>query len=87
MDEHHVAGLDHDVVGRHDLLERRAVDAAELVAEVVRDVDEHAAALHAVERHVLQAEVVREARVVAAVACGVLLRPDEVDRRRGTRCR
>ena len=45
-----------------------AVDAAALVAEVVREVDEHAAALHAVERHVLQAEVVREAAVVAAVA-------------------
>ena len=45
-----------------------AVDAAPLVAEVVREVDEHAAALHAVERHVLEAEVVREAAVVAAVA-------------------
>ena len=56
-----------------------AVDAAELVPEVVREVDEHAAPLHAVEGHVLQAEVLREAAVVAAVALGVLLRPDEVD--------
>ena len=79
VDQQHVAGFDDDVVGRHDLLERRAVDAAELVAEVVRHVDEHAAALHALVRHVLQAEVVREAAVVAAVARRVLLRADEVD--------
>ena len=56
-----------------------AVDAAPVVAEVVREVDEHAAPLHAVERHVLQAEVVREAAVPAAVARGVGLRSDEVD--------
>ena len=79
MEQHHVAGLDDDVVGRHDLVERRAVDTAELVPEVVLDVDEHAASLHAVERHVLQAEVVREAAMRAAVARGILLRPDEVD--------
>ena len=41
--------------------ERRQVDAAPVVAEVVGEVDEHAAALHAVERHVLEAEVVGEA--------------------------
>ena len=56
-----------------------AVDAAPLVAEVVGEVDEHAAALHAVAGHVLEAEVVREAAVVAAVARGVGLRSDEVD--------
>ena len=50
-----------------------------VVPEVVREVDEHAAALHAVERHVLEAEVVREAAVAAAVARGVVLRADEVD--------
>ena len=56
------------------------VDAAPVVAEVVREVDEHAAALHAVERHVLEAEV-------AARSSGGRrrrrrrrrLRPDEVD--------
>ena len=58
-----------------------AVDAAPVVAEVVREVDEDAAALHAVERHVLEAEVVRERDVLAAVARGVGLRPDEVDAR------
>ena len=58
-----------------------AVDAAELVPEVVRDVDEHAAPLHAGERHVLQAEMVREAEVVAAVAGCVGFRPDEIDAR------
>ena len=41
-------------------------------------VDEHAAALHAVERHVLEAEVVGEGAVAAAVARGVVGRPDEV---------
>ena len=79
VQQEHVAGLDDDVVGRHDLLERRPVDAAPLVAEVVGQVDEHAAALHAVERHVLEAEVVREAAVAAAVARRVGLRADEVD--------
>ena len=49
------------------------------MTEVVGEVDEHAAALHAVVGHVLQAEVVREAAVVAAVARGVGLRSDEVD--------
>ena len=45
-----------------------AVDRPPLVAEVVGEVDEHAAALHAVERHVLQPEVVGEGAVPAAVA-------------------
>ena len=43
------------------------------------EVDEHAASLHAVERHVLEPEVVREARVPGAVAAGIVARPDEVD--------
>ena len=42
-------------------------------------VDEHAAALHAVEGHVLEAEVVGEGAVAAAVARGVVARADEVD--------
>ena len=75
VQQQHVARLDHHVVGRHDLLERLAVDAAPVVAEVVREVDEHAAPLHAVERHVLEAEVMREAAVAAAVAAGVGLGP------------
>ena len=79
VQQEHVARLDDDVVGRHDLLERLAVDAAPVVAEVVGQVDEDASPLHAVEGHVLQAEVVREAAVVAAVARGVGLRSDEVD--------
>ena len=79
VEQHHVAGLHDDVVRRHDLLERLAVDAAEVVAEVVREVDEDAAALHAVEGHVLQAEVVRERDVLPAVTTGVGLRSDEVD--------
>ena len=79
VQQEHVARLDDDVVRRHDLLERLAVDAAPVVAEVVGEVDEDAAALHAVEGHVLQAEVVREAAVLAAVARGVGLRSDEVD--------
>ena len=42
--------------------ERRQVDAAATSSpRWWREVDEHAAALHAVERHVLQAEVVGEA--------------------------
>ena len=45
--------------------ERRQVDAAPLVAEVVGEVDEHAAALHAVERHVLEAEVLARSSVAA----------------------
>ena len=49
------------------------------MAQVVGEVDEDAAPLHAVERHVLHAEVVREAAVVAAVARGVGLRSHEVD--------
>ena len=79
MQQEHVARLDDDVVGRHDLLERLPVDAPPVVAEVVGQVDEDASALHAVEGHVLEAEVVREAEVPAAVARGVGLRPDEVD--------
>ena len=79
VDQQHVARLHHDLVGRHDLLERLAVDAAEFVAEVMGDVDEHAAPLHAGERHVLQTEMLGEAEVAAAVAGGVFLRPDEVD--------
>ena len=78
VEEHHVARFHNHVVGRHDLLERRAVDTAKLVPEVMRKVDEHAATLHAMEGHVLQAEMLREARVVTAVACGIFLRPDEV---------
>ena len=62
------------------------VDAAPVVAEVVREVDEHAAALHAVERHVLEAEVVREAAVAAAVARGVVAAGRRGRRRRGSRC-
>ena len=78
MQQQHVARLNHDVVGRHDLFEHLTVDAAPLVAEVVGEVDQHAAALHAVERHVFETEVVRERPVPAAVAAGVVARADEV---------
>ena len=43
------------------------------------EVDEDAAPLHAVERHVLETEVVREAEVSTAVTRSVGLGPDEVD--------
>ena len=81
VEQEHVAGLDDDVVGRHDLLERRrGRPPRAVVAEVVREVDEHAAALHAVERHVLQAEVVREAaRARRRRRAASALRSDEVD--------
>ncbi len=46
---------------------------------MVDEVDEHAASLHAVERHVLEPEVVREARVPRAVTAGIGARSDEVD--------
>ena len=55
--------------------ERREVDGPPVVAEVVGEVDEHAAALHAVEGHVLEAEVVGEGAVAAAVAAGVVVGP------------
>ena len=54
------------------------LDRLRVVPEVVREVDEHAAALHAVERHVLEPEVVREARVPGAVAARIVARTDEV---------
>ena len=79
MEQEHVAGFHDHVVGRHDLLELRELDRLRLVAEVVREVDEHAATLHAVERHVLEPEVVREAPVPGAVAARVVARSDEVD--------
>ena len=81
VDQQHVARLHDHVVGRHDLFEHLAVDAAEVVAEVIGHVDEHAASLHAVERHLFQTEMVREAEVAATVACRVFLRADEVDAR------
>ena len=76
--KHHVAGLHDHAVGRHELLERLAVHAAPVVTEVVHEVDEHAAALHAVERHVLEAEVVHERDALAAVGRCVGLRSDQV---------
>ncbi len=79
VQQEHVTRLDDDVVRGHDLPQRLEVDPTPFVSEVVREVDEHAPALHAVERHVLEAEVVREAAVAAAVAGGVVLRSDEVD--------
>ena len=50
VQQEHVARLDDDVVGRHDLLERLQVDAPPVVAEVVGQVDEHASPLHARRR-------------------------------------
>ena len=79
VQQQHVARLDDDVVRRHDLFERLPVDAAPLVAQVVREVDEHAASLHPVEGHVLESEVVREGAVVATVSRRVGLRSHEVD--------
>ncbi len=70
MEQEHVAGLDHHAVGRHDLLERRELDGLRVVPQVVHEVDEHTATLHAVERDVLEPEVVCEARVPGAVAAG-----------------
>ena len=75
----HVRAVFHDdVVGCHDLLQHLQVDTPELVAEMVRHVDENAPALHTLVGHVFQAEVVREATVIAAVARRVLLRADDV---------
>ena len=79
VEQEHVAGLDHDVVRGHDLLERGQVDPPPVVAQVVGQVDEDAAALHPVEGHVLQSEVAGEGGVPAAVAPGVVARADEVD--------
>ena len=47
--------------------------------EVVGQVDEDASPLHSVEGHVLEAEVVRKAAVIAAVSRRVGLRSDEVE--------
>src|ERR1700704_5335518 len=77
--ENLAAGLDAPVVGRHDLLERLELDGLGVMPEMVGEVDEHAASLHAVEGHVLEPEVVRETRVPGAVAAGVGARSDEVD--------
>ena len=79
VQQEHVARLDHDAVGRHDLLERRPVDPSPLVAEMVGQVDEHPPPLHAVPRHVLEPEVVGERPVRPAVAPGVGLGTDQVD--------
>ena len=79
VNQQHVAGLDDDIVGSHDLFELGAVDGLEVVTEVMRDVDEHAAPLHAVERHVFEAEVVRERNMRTAVAARVLLRTNEIN--------
>ena len=59
MEEQHVARLHHHVVGRHDLLQLRELHRLGLLAEVVGEVDQHAATLHAVEGHVLEPEVMR----------------------------
>src|SRR3546814_17184211 len=48
------------------------------VPQVVGEVDEDAAALHAVGGHVLEPEVVGEAAVAAAIPGGVVGRPHEV---------
>ena len=48
------------------------------MAQVVGQVDEHAASLHAGGGHVLQAQVAGEAAVAAAVAGGIRLRSDQV---------
>ena len=79
VQQQHVAGLHHHAVGRHDLLERGAVDPAPLVAEVVGQVDQHPPPLHAVERHVLEAQVVGEGAVRPPVAAGIGSGPDQVD--------
>ena len=51
MEQEHVAGLDHHAVGGHDLLQRGQVDRrASRAPRWWAQVDEHAAALHAVER-------------------------------------
>ena len=52
---------------------------APLVAEVVRQVDQHPPPLHAVPRHVLEAEMVREGAVRPSVAPGIGLGTDQVD--------
>src|SRR5581483_1034816 len=53
-------------------------DGPPVVAQVVGQVDEYASALHAVGGHVLEAEVVGEAPVAAAVPAGVGIGPDEI---------
>src|SRR5204862_7484535 len=73
--------FDHQVVGRHDLLQRVEAHALEAVAKVMRKIDEHPAALHAVKRHVLEPEMMREARVPNTVAARVRTRTHEVDAR------
>src|SRR5215469_14078299 len=80
MDQYHVAGPDHDVVRRHDLPEGLHADRPPLrrVIQVVRHVDQDAAALDTVRGHVLQAEVAGEADAAAAVALGVRPGPHDV---------
>ena len=86
VEQEHVTGLDDDIVGGHDLLERPAVDPPPFMAEVVGQVDEDASPLHARGGHVLQAQVVSEAAVPTAVAPArrASARPGPL--RRGTRC-
>ena len=79
MEEKHVSRLDDDAVRRHDLLEPGAADSLPGVTEVVGQIHQHAAALHAVEGHVLETEMVREGPVRAAVATSVGDRTNEVD--------
>ena len=76
MQQQHVAWFDHDVVGAQDVLQHRPVHADPVVAVVRMQVDQHAAALHAVERHVLETEVMRER---AATTRRVRGGPDQVD--------
>ena len=78
VQQEHVTGLDDDVVGRHNLLERLAVDPAPVVAQVMGQVDQDAPPLHALVRHVLQAEMAGETAMVPTVAGGIGLRPDQV---------
>ena len=68
VEQQHVARLDDHVVGRHDLLERLAVDPAPFVAQVMGQVDEDAPSLDAGGGHVLQAEVLGETPMAPAVA-------------------
>jgi hypothetical protein len=65
VQQQHVAGLDHYVVRGHDLLKGLQIDRLPRGPEVVGQVDQHAPALHPVRRHVLQAEVAREAEAEA----------------------
>jgi 5,10-methylene-tetrahydrofolate dehydrogenase/methenyl tetrahydrofolate cyclohydrolase len=75
VQQEHVARLDHHAVGVHDLLERRQVHPAPLVAQVTGQVHEHAPALDAVVGHVLQPEVAGEAAVTTPVSGGVVRGP------------